>query len=475
LQSHISTDDIGEQLDVKRVKSTVASTLLTKLDSDCKAYCVLSGYDNLPDSFETDIDFMVNSHDFERVPSLVADLAQQTGTKLFHTVGHELTARAFSLGFQSGDKLIIVQPDSSADYRHYGLLWLHADEVLAARRRHPRGFWIPSAAHEFTYYLIKRLNKRHLSDEHGQKLHRLYAEDPAGCGRMIARFWKGRNRTVLARMAESNDWTDLATSFESVRSELMQNSAETLVERIKASPMHAMHHLNRVLNPTGGWIAIMGPDGAGKSAVINAIRQQFAIAYNGVKCFHLRPKILRPGTESRSAVTDPHGQPPRGLFLSVAKIFFLIADYWLGYLLKIAPEMRRSRFFVFDRYLYDLLVDSKRVRYSGPAWMLRVAARVIPHPDLVILLDAPPEVLWSRKQEVPFEEVARQRESYRAVTTGLSFAKIVDAAQPLEDVIRDVDSAIVEYYERRTAKRLGLEPSEVLTRHKPMTSPTGPC
>jgi thymidylate kinase len=475
LESQISTDDISEQFDVRRVKASVARALLNKLDSDCKAYCILSGYDNLPDSFETDIDFMVSADDLERAPSLVADLGRETGTKLFHTVGHELSARAFSLGYQAGDKLIIVQPDSSADYRHYGLLWLRADEVLAARRRHPRGFWIPSAAHEFTYYLIKRLNKRHLNDQHTEKLHRLYVEDPEGCERMIARFWKGRNRTVLMRMAEANDWTGLEAGFESIRSELIQNSAETLIEKIKTSPMHLMHHLNRVLYPTGGWIAIMGPDGAGKSAVINTIRQQFAIAYNGVKCFHLRPKILRPGGDSRTVVTDPHGQPPRGLFLSVAKVFFLIADYWLGYLLKIAPEMRRSRFFVFDRYLYDLLVDSKRVRYSGPAWMLRLAARVVPHPDLVILLDAPPEVLWSRKQEVPFEEVTRQRDSYRAVVAGLPFAKIVNAAQPLEDVIRDVDCAIVECYESRTAKRLGLAPTEVLTRQKHMTSPTGPC
>lgn len=475
MESRISIDETEEQSDVRRVKATVARALLQKLDSECKAYCILSGYDNLPESFETDIDFMVNANDFERAPRLVADLAGQTGTRLFHTVGHELSARSFSLGFQAGDRLIVVQPDSSADYRHYGLLWLRADEVLGARRRHPRGFWIPSAAHEFTYYLIKRLNKRHLDDEHGQKLHRLYVEDPEGCNRMIARFWKGRNRTVLARMAETNDWTGMQIGFESIRSELIQNPAETPFERIKASPKHVAHNLDRVLSPTGGWIAIMGPDGAGKSVVINAIRQHFAIAFNGVKCFHLRPKVLRPGREPRTVVTDPHGQPPRGLFLSIAKIFFLIADYWLGYLLKIAPEMRRSRFFVFDRYIYDLLVDSKRVRYSGPAWMLRWAARLIPHPDLVILLDAPAEVLWSRKQEVPFEEVTRQRDGYRAVTSRLRFAKIVDASQPLEDVIRDVDSVIVEHFERRTAKRLGLTPTEELTRRKPMASPTGPC
>jgi thymidylate kinase len=145
----------------------------------------------------------------------------------------------------------------------------------------------------------------------------------------------------------------------------------------------------------------------------------------------------------------------------VAKVFFLISDYWLGYLLQVLPLMQRSKLVIFDRYLYDLLVDSKRVRYGGPLWMLRAVARLIPHPDLLILLDAPPEVLWERKQEVPFEEVMRQREGYRKVAATLPFAKVVNAAQPLENVIRDVNGAIVEFYAERTARRLGLDASVI--------------
>ena len=49
----------------------------------------------------------------------------------------------------------------------------------------------------------------------------------------------------------------------------------------------------------------MGPDGAGKSAVIDAIRTQFTFAYDKVKCFHLRPKSLRRGNDTNQVVTDP--------------------------------------------------------------------------------------------------------------------------------------------------------------------------
>jgi thymidylate kinase len=450
--------EVGERGAIRsQVKSTVARSLIASLSNECKSFCILSGYERLPDSFDTDIDFMVGQDDFERIPHIIEQVARATNTRLFHTVAHELSARSFWLGYQARDQLIIVQPDSTADYRHFELLWLRSEELLAARRWHPHGFWIPSARHEFAYYLIKRLNKRSLDEDHEAKLHRLYLEDPEGCDQMLARFWKGRNRQVLAEMARNNHWKEMRFRLECFRAELRQNSAESFMEKVLSSLRHVPHHLRRIVNPTGAWIAIMGPDGAGKSAVIQAIRQQFSSVYSEVKCFHLRPKSLLRRKETNQPVTDPHGRPARGHILSIAKVFFFIADYWFGYLGTFAPAMMRSQLIVFDRYMYDLLVDSKRVRYGGPAWLLRFAARVIPHPDLVILLDASPEVLWSRKQEVPFEEIERQREEYLQVAGRLSFARIVNAAQPLPDVIHDVNNAIVEHFERRTAERLHLK------------------
>jgi len=437
-----------------QVKANVARTLIAALSDECSAYCILSGYDRLPESFDTDIDFMVTPEDFERMPQIIGRVARETKGRLFHTVEHELSARSYSLGYQIGQKLVIVQADSTSDYRHYGLLWLRSDEVLGKRRQHARGFWIPAASHEFTYYLIKLLNKRQLSEEHGPKLHRLYLLDPMGCDELIGRFWKKAHRDAIRFMAKNDDWAEMTRSLNSIRAEMIRNSGESAVQKVVSGPKHLLHHLQRLIYPTGGWIAIVGPDGSGKSAAIQTICRQFRFAYDKVKTYHLRPKILKRRNDTNEVVTDPHGRAPRGLLFSMAKVFLMIADYWLGYATQIAPAMRRSQLIVFDRYMYDLLVDSKRIRYGGPAWLLRFASAVVPHPNVVILLDAPPEVLWSRKQEVPFTEVMRQREEYLNLAHRLAFAKIVNAAQPLDDVIRDVDEAIVGYFAQRTAKRL---------------------
>ena len=456
IEKNLSAGIVGDSWPTG-IRSRVGSLLISKLSSECKAYCILSGYEQFPRSFDTDIDFMVDPTDFNRLPSIVNALAQETGTRLFQSVQHELSARAYFLVSQSGSKLAVVQPDSTSDYRHFGSLWLRADEVLAGRRWHANGFWIPAPAHEFIYYLIKRLNKRDFTAQHGLKLHRLYEEDPQGSDQQLARFWSGEKKRALSSMAASDRWTDLQANLDSFRDELMRNTAESFLQKIGSSKGRMSHFIDRIVRPTGAWIAFMGPDGCGKSSVIEAVADQFAPIFNKVDRYHMRPSVITKKGGNKGSVTDPHGQPPRGVLASIAKVFYLAADYFAGYFLRIRPAMIRTRLVIFDRYIYDLLVDSKRVRYGGPVWMLRLLARVVPRPELVILLDAPPEVLWSRKQEVTFDEVGRQRNAYLSLVKELPSAVVINASQPLPNVLHDVEEAIINHFSGRTATRLGLD------------------
>lgn len=439
-----------------QVKASVAFALISALDKECETYCLLSGYDRLPNSFDTDIDFMVGRHDFKRMPLIIEKIALQTNTRLFQSVSHELTAHAFLLVSLSGADMTIAQLDAASDYRHFGSLWLRASEVLASRRVHPRGFWIPSADNEFGYCLIKRLNKRSLGPTYASRLHSLYIEDPHACERMIGRFWKGQQAKAINRMAAANDWKEMSICLESYREQLMRNTAESILQRGVSSLKGALHFLGRVAQPTGAWIAFIGPDGSGKSLVISRVGEQFEPAFRGVQCFHMRPKFLSGGPKTGAPVTDPHGQPPRGYFASIVKLLYYAMDYLLGYVFHIFPALIRTRLILFDRYIYDFLVDTKRVRYGGPSWLLKVAARIVLCPNLVILLDAPAEVLWRRKREVSLDEVERQRIAYLNVAHTLPRAIVINGAQPIADVAHDVAEAILDHFARRTARRLGL-------------------
>jgi thymidylate kinase len=273
---------------------------------------------------------------------------------------------------------------------------------------------------------------------------------------MIARFVRGPEGSQIVRMASANDWTAMSESIEPFRDAMLRSRKETFAEKLSELPRSALGVLRRIVQPTGCWIAFMGPDGSGKSLVLNAVGHEFAPSFRTIRHFHMRPRLIGRRATNQGPVTDPHGQPPRGALASIAKVVDLWLDYILGYLFRILPGLVRTELVLFDRCFYDLLVDSRRIRYGGPPWLLRTAARMAPGPDLVILLDAPPEVLRARKQEVSPSEVARQRAAYVELARSLRSAVVVNAAQPAEDVIHDAVAAIMDHLSRRTKKRLGI-------------------
>ena len=73
----------------------------------------------------------------------------------------------------------------------------------------------------------------------------------------------------------------------------------------------------------------------------------------------------------------------------------------------------------------------------------------------MLLLDAPSEVLQSRKQEVAPAETERQRRAYRELVQGLSNGLVLDATQPPEKVGTDINRAILDFMAQRTIKRWG--------------------
>jgi thymidylate kinase len=154
--------------------------------------------------------------------------------------------------------------------------------------------------------------------------------------------------------------------------------------------------------------------------------------FTGTRYFHMMPCIPK---RQALPVIDPHGKKPYNSILSLVKLFYLVLKYWLGYLKYAIAMLSYGTITVFDRYYVDLLVDPLRFRYGGPLWFARIVEKFIPSPNLFFLLDASPDVLQSRKQEVSFEETKRQREAYLDWAKSNPKTVILDATQPIDDIV----------------------------------------
>jgi thymidylate kinase len=142
----------------------------------------------------------------------------------------------------------------------------------------------------------------------------------------------------------------------------------------------------------------------------------------------------KPGTKGGGSAEDPHGKPPRGQLASIAKLAYLAFRWWTGWFRGLREKSKHG-VILFDRYHADLLADPRRYRYGGSLWLARLALGCLPQPDLVIFLDAPADVLLSRKQEVSRETLERSIRNYRELGEGTRGYRVIDASQPIDKVM----------------------------------------
>jgi thymidylate kinase len=168
------------------------------------------------------------------------------------------------------------------------------------------------------------------------------------------------------------------------------------------------------MTPTGGKvIAFLGPDGAGKSTILQLVQTGLTERGTDFSYYYFAPGFLKRYRPKAGATvtTRPHEGRQYGPLLVLAKILLMLFEFRCG----IARLRRQPRLALFDRYILDLLVDPRRYRMGHLRWWMRALLRLAPQPDLLVILSAPAALIQARKQEVAPEETARQVAAYEAL------------------------------------------------------------
>lgn len=191
----------------------------------------------------------------------------------------------------------------------------------------------------------------------------------------------------------------------------------------------------------GRYIVVAGPDGTGKSTVAEHLRD--AVLTGGrVIHLHHRPRVLGGLTTHDGPVTEPHKRPPYPWPISVAKVFYLFADYLLGWLVQLRPHIRGGGDVLLERGWWDLLIDPARYRLCSHHRLLRTLGALLPSPTTTFVLLADADVLARRTDELDSAELGRQVAAWRALSATRLQAMELDASAPLSEVLRDAEQAL---------------------------------
>ncbi len=209
--------------------------------------------------------------------------------------------------------------------------------------------------------------------------------------------------------------------------------------------------------------AIIGVDGAGKTTVAKAVQRRLGAPatyiYGGVSL--QTSAVMLPTTRllielkrrqgNRADMVAPRGENHGGdhFGLSGVRSTLLLAN-WIAEesfrQLLAWYQQRRGRIVIFDRHFF-CDYHARDIEDSAPRTTVQrlhalFLQRVYPLPDLVIHLDAPIEVLQSRKPGFDAEPRMRKSEEYRRLQFVMPQYVAIDASRPLDQVVDEVCETI---------------------------------
>jgi thymidylate kinase len=435
--------------------------ILNRFNKDRIDWSILSGYEDYSSKISSDVDIIVRPADYNKVFPIINDIPN---LKVVQIRNYEYLSTSYNVVDESDEKLETLQLDICCDFRSGGQVFLIADEILKRKRLYNRHFYVPPIDLEFIYYLLKKLSKskflgvNSFKKEHQKKLRDLFKEDIIGCEQQLQRFFPKTERKLIIKACSQGDWSYVSNHFNEIRSSMIKkNFLNNPFQTINYYFFEVYRTLNRIMRPSGLFVVFLGPDGSGKSTVIEEVETKLAPYFSKITRKHLLPRFLKLKRKSISQndnVSNPHAKPPRGALASILKILYWCCDNITYYFWRLIPLKVRSTFIIFDRYYLDLLVDPKRYRYGGSQFIAKLIYRFVPKPDMIIILDAPSEILYSRKKEVSMEEIESQRKRYKGLTEEYNNAHVVDTSKELESSVSEVEKLIINHLAERSSRRM---------------------
>jgi thymidylate kinase len=453
---HVLTDDMLEQEKAGGAGSEGQSTadflrqLFRLLNEFGVRYCVIHSWEGLPEHLGSDLDLAVHPGDKALITSIIDELkcskyvAYQWNNYI--TNGH-----SFYFYWVTGWTVNTVAVDMIFEDRRSGMILASGEEFVAGRVRHG-DFWIASPEMEFSYLLVKKANKGKVSSSQTIRLKRI-AES---LGREKAEEIVGRvfRKDLKTRIVEACGDGSIDELFKDLKGTAWQIPlSQRPLKTIRYWAGQFRRAIWRTRNPSGILVSVLGPDGVGKSTVLEGLAAEFIVPLRRRKLFHYRPQLIAKRKDNRP-VTDPHGQTPRGALMSMVYFSVFFADCLVGYFFVVKPRLVRAGFVQFDRYFHDVLVDPRRYRYGGPKWYAKFLSRLLPEPDLVILLDANEDLILSRKTELTRTEIQRQRKAYAELRFRRAKKVYVRTDTGIQPTLKASATAMVEFMKERFDKRI---------------------
>ena len=212
--------------------------------------------------------------------------------------------------------------------------------------------------------------------------------------------------------------------------------------------------LSEVIKPNGLFMAIIGPDGSGKTTIAKGLEQRMGKAVFAISSYrHVRPGWLPPlssllaiATGGRTGTYDSGDRvgPSPSTELPVLRVLANVCYYWTEFMaahVTIRRAKSKGRLIIYDRYFFEYFIQIGYRRISRG--LLKILVKLVPQPDLVVYLRNSPAVIRRRKAELTEDVISYQSQMCERVIADHANGVIVDTDKPIDVVVDEVVDHVV--------------------------------
>ena len=395
-------------------------------------YAVLRNYDQLPyNASSKDIDILILESEIDEVIIKLLKTAESLNYQLVWKNNLDYL-NGFVFIKIKDQKIYSLKIDLFKGLKWRGFEYLDHKTILKSRERNNK-FFIISKAHQIAVTIMngilygKKINKKYY-----HLFEKIEKKDINTLSRILCKSYSEKSVGKIIELIKNKEINKISNLRNDLIFHLIKQNIFDLVAYKKILIHLQTEYFYR--SKFGQLIVFSGPDGAGKSSLIEDINNLFyELGINKNKIPHhfmtkktpsIHKLFFMPKKYSKQDYTKPYQASPSGFFSSFFRVTYYFFAFIIDFSFSIKKELRGNHIIFFDRYFTDLIVDPTRMKISIKKQYVRFLFKRILFPNYIFFILADPKKILLRKPELTYEKLNKLNYEYRILNNSLKKSDI---------------------------------------------------
>lgn len=447
-----------------KLHASVFDKYISKLNDNRIKYFVLRNYEGLPEiNASKDIDIIIQPNCYSEALGFLCQTLKEFDISNMHLVKYERAHCCYGISI---DNQLSIHIDLIEGYLSKGFEIFSFKELYKQTKRY-KNFYVLNDTYDVLMLLYyKVIAAKELKPQYQSKITSIYKTKKKEINSVLTNTLNKKMSGMVIQCLEENNFDLICENANGIskssKIRAFINNPFKSSSRIVCFILEKVYRIIYCPRKFQNFISVQGADGTGKSTFIDGLTEAIAYYYvddtSKSHVYHHRPKMLPNLGEAGEKAgvmkedrdfTNPHRAKPSGFIGSLARMSYYWLDYVIGVPFKLRKDVQFDKFTIYDRYIYDFLIDPHRSRINLPYWIRKVFTRLVSQPRIVFVLLTDAEIIYKRKQELTIDEMNRQLGEFKKLAASNKRFVVLDASKTPEELVNDAMKIIIDKFTQK--------------------------